>query len=87
MAMFFLGFGAIPELNSPTYADMRNRVRPDGSEWLQPKIKAMFSQKLNGLNCEYGCFEKAAADLSMDCLLLRRKAGTAKRLIKAKLGK
>lgn len=44
----FLTFGAVPELNreTPTYADMRNRICADGSEWLTPKMKAFMSQKI-----------------------------------------
>jgi hypothetical protein len=44
----FLTFGAIPELNdhTPTYADMRNRVCADGTEWLTPKVKKFMSRKL-----------------------------------------
>jgi len=45
----FLTFGAIPELNSitPTYADMRNRVCTDGSEWLTPNMKKIMQTKLS----------------------------------------
>ncbi|GHV96299.1 hypothetical protein AGMMS50293_26190 [Spirochaetia bacterium] len=44
----FLTFGAIPELNNitPTYADMRNRVCRDGSEWLMPTVKTIMEQKV-----------------------------------------
>jgi hypothetical protein len=47
----FLTFGAIPELNNstPTYADMRNRICADGSQWLTPNMKKIMGQKLKGV--------------------------------------
>jgi hypothetical protein len=44
----FLTFGSVPELNdkTPTYADMRNRICTDGSEWLTPKMKKFMNQKI-----------------------------------------
>lgn len=42
----FLCFGSIPELNTPYYAELRNRVCADGSEWLQPEMKEFMSCKL-----------------------------------------
>lgn len=49
----FLTLGVIPELDTVTYADIRNRVCADGSEWLQPEFKAFVSQKLKDANEEY----------------------------------
>ena len=42
----FLCFGAIPELDTPYYAELRNRVCADGTEWLTPEMKAFMSNKL-----------------------------------------
>jgi hypothetical protein len=42
----WLAFGDIPEHPAPTYAQIRNRICKDGTEWLQPKIKSFFSSKL-----------------------------------------
>lgn len=42
----FLAFGAIPELETPYFAELRNRVCADGSEWLNEDMKQMFSSKL-----------------------------------------
>ena len=53
-----LTFGLIPELNTPTYAQMRNRVDASGSEWLTPKIKAFYSSKLKDSNEEYSEMKK-----------------------------
>ncbi|MDR1159465.1 MAG: radical SAM protein [Syntrophomonadaceae bacterium] len=36
---------AIPAINTPYYADFRNRVCVDGSEWLSPKVKQFFGTK------------------------------------------
>ena len=46
----FLTFGAIGDLEAPTYGQMRNRVNKDGEEWLMPKMKAFTSQKLKDMN-------------------------------------
>ena len=42
----FLTLGVVPELETPTYADIRNRVCEDGREWLSKEVKDAFSQKL-----------------------------------------
>ena len=43
----FISLGTIPELkDAPTYADLRNRICIDGSEWYTPEFKNMSSQKL-----------------------------------------
>lgn len=46
----FLCFGAIPELKTPYYYELRNRVCVDGTEWLQPEMKAFMSCKLEEEN-------------------------------------
>ena len=46
----FLTLGAIPTLETPTYALMRNRVQKDGREWLNPYMKAFISHKLHENN-------------------------------------
>lgn len=55
----FLALGDIPELETPTYAELRNRVnKNNGKEWLNPKMKAFMSQKLYDNNPEYTEKEK-----------------------------
>lgn len=54
----FLTWGLVPSLKTPTYAEMRNRICEDGSEWLQPELKAFFSSKLKESNREYMPIEK-----------------------------
>lgn len=54
----FLTLGCIPEHKSITYAQLRNRVCADGTEWLQPNVKEFFSCKLKDNNREYSYWEK-----------------------------
>jgi hypothetical protein len=46
----FLTLGDIPELLSPTYAEVRNRACADGTEWLSPTMKQFISTKLSESN-------------------------------------
>ncbi len=41
----FLTLGSIPELETPTYAQMLDRVDSEGKHWLQPKVLELYSQK------------------------------------------
>lgn len=54
----FLSFGAIPEMETPTYDKLRNRVQIDGVEWLQPEMKAFMQSKLVDSNKQYNEKEK-----------------------------
>lgn len=49
----FLTLGCIPEIQSPTYAQIRNRVCEDGTEWLTPEMKSFISTKLEESNAKY----------------------------------
>ena len=49
----FLSFGIIPELDTPTYAQIRNRVCTDGSQWLSPEVNAFFASKLKDSHTLY----------------------------------
>lgn len=46
----YLALGMIPELETPTYADIRNRICNDGTEWEQADLKNAFSTKLYETN-------------------------------------
>lgn len=61
----WIALGTIPKLNAPTYADLRNRICKDGSEWLQPKVKTLFSQKLYENNEEYSSLKKILINAEM----------------------
>lgn len=54
----FLTLGVIPELTTPTYAELRNRVCTDGSEWLSYEMNAFMSSKLRESNREYSAYKK-----------------------------
>lgn len=54
-----ISMGIIPEFNSPTYEQVRNRVRIDGTEWFNHDCKDFFSTKLCESNDEY-CLSKKA---------------------------
>ncbi len=46
----FLTWGTIPKLKTPYYYEMRNRVLPDGGQWLNPYMKEFCSHKLKENN-------------------------------------
>lgn len=54
----FLTFGLIPHKTDVRYGDIRNRIRTDGSEWLQPELKAFFNGYLPEANREWSKSEK-----------------------------
>lgn len=46
----FLCLGTIPELQTPFYAELRNRICADGTEWLNPQMKSFLTTKLKDSN-------------------------------------
>ncbi|MBR6244780.1 radical SAM protein [bacterium] len=54
----WLALGNIPTIKTPTYAELRNRICTDGTEWLQPRMKAIMSTKLKDSNKEYSTIQK-----------------------------
>ncbi len=46
----FLALGDIPELNAPSYSEIRNRVCIDGNEWENEDLKEAFSTKFKRTN-------------------------------------
>ncbi len=46
----YLALGMIPELKTPSYANIRNRICIDGTEWEQADLKDAFSTKLYDTN-------------------------------------
>lgn len=64
----FISWGDIPSLKAPTYAELRNRVCKDGSEWLKPEMKSFMASKLWETNKQYSSVEKIRLDLWY-CLL------------------
>ena len=58
-----LALGVIPEIEAPTYAEERNRICADGTEWLQPEMKAFMSSKLYESNKEYNILKKIECNM------------------------
>jgi len=52
-AHVWLTLGAIPSLDTPAYASMRDRVTEDGEHWLQPRMREFLSGKLGDNNIQY----------------------------------
>lgn len=63
----FLALGDIPEIDAPTYTEVRNRICEDGSEWLQPEMKRFMGTKLYENNKEYNVFKKAKNRIKKAC--------------------
>lgn len=53
-----LTLGCIPHLTDVKYGDIRNRIKNDGGEWLQPEVKSFFNSTLVESNEEYSETEK-----------------------------
>jgi len=51
-------WGIIPNIKTPYYSEMRNRVMKNGDEWLTKECKEFFNSKLSESNREYGNIEK-----------------------------
>ena len=54
----WLTWGDIPQQTKLTYADMRNRIRADGRQWLQPQLKEFFGTQMCDNNPELSDAEK-----------------------------
>lgn len=52
----FMSLGIIPEVETPSYAELRNR---EEAEWYTDKMKAFLSGKLEDSNIKYGIGKKA----------------------------
>ena len=64
----FLGFGLIPELDTPDYADQRNRVCEDGKQWLSEPMECFMRCKLREANQEQNRGQKFLTDIrSINC--------------------
>lgn len=46
----FLALGAIPTLETPTYATVRDRITVDGSSWIKEPCRSFFSHRLKESN-------------------------------------
>lgn len=52
-AHVWLTLGAIPSLDTPPYALMRDRITENGEHWLQPRMRQFLSGKLEDNNDKY----------------------------------
>lgn len=50
---FLMTNGIIPELDTPYYGELRDRICSDGSRWLQPEVSDFFHSKLVDSNTVY----------------------------------
>jgi pyruvate-formate lyase-activating enzyme len=60
----WLTFGDIPELDTPTYLDMRDRTLEDGSSWCKEPVRTFFTTKLKDSNEEYSLLKKLKVTVS-----------------------
>lgn len=67
----WLTLGDIPELESPYYSELRNRICSDGTEWLQPEMKGIMTSKLKDSNKEYSLLSKKMVDLEIGFLKIQ----------------
>ncbi|MBD7913314.1 radical SAM protein [Clostridium cibarium] len=58
-----LTLGCISNFTEVKYGDIRNRVKNDGTTWLQPELCEFFNSRLWESNEEYSDFQKLAAKL------------------------
>lgn len=61
----WLGFGDIPTLQTPTFAEMRNRVCVDGGEWLTPLWGGVFATKMYNTNKQLTRVQRIKADANI----------------------
>ncbi len=66
----FLTLGVIPELDTPTYLDIRNRKCLDGSEWFNESGKSFYSSKLEDSNKKCSKFKRLTNTLTMPFSML-----------------
>jgi len=83
-----LALGVIPEIKAPTYAEERNRICADGTEWLQPEMKAFMSSKLYESNKEYNILKKIECNMreklrtSVHHPLMGKTVGAVKKVVR-----
>lgn len=73
--------------NIPGYGDIRNRQRADGTEWLQPELKAFFNSRLEESNAELSPIGKLQLRVDNSIYNLRRRLGNVKGFIYNRLHK
>ena len=59
----YLTLGNIPALDTPTYAQMRDRVKEDGSHWINDNFRSFIDGKFKDENKEYGAIKKVITNI------------------------
>ncbi len=77
--------GLIPYATNVRYGDIRNRKRMDGSEWLQPELKAFFNSQLKESNVEIGGYKKCVAYAESDYAWFKHLVVVGKDIISTKV--
>ena len=75
----WMTLGVLPAVATPCYAEMRNRICRDGSEWLRPRFKEFISQQFKDNNHQYSLVKRFEVDMEM--LLRKVKASILARRI------
>lgn len=68
----WLSLGDIPELDTPTYATLRNRKTTFGKDWLTPTMNAFMSTKLCDSNLQLTPMEKSKIDKRIKSKISRK---------------
>lgn len=56
-ALFTLG--VVPQVQSPTYAEVRDKIMKNSEHWLLPEIQSLFSQRLYENNHRYSIYKRS----------------------------
>ncbi len=62
-----MSLGLIPNKYHTRYGDIRNRVRQDGTQWLQPQLLDFFNSKLEESNKQYNALQKGGSYIRQFC--------------------
>lgn len=73
-----LTLGYIPNANMVYYGDIRDRVRPDGFHWLNPRVKEFFNSKLESSNNKLSLIDRRMVLINNDLQKIRHKLGAIK---------
>ena len=66
-----MSFGVIPEIDTPTYEQIRNRK--EANWYISDEIKEAFNSKLNESNKEYNKFKKLKVNIKNRTLVILAK--------------
>ena len=81
----FISLGVIPELEAPTYAELRDRPGAAATGWYMPEMRTFLNDKLFKNNREYSALRKGWTNFHNICFYYAHAAGVkARRLLKMK---